>query len=206
MATKRHQPRQARSRETIARILKTTAVLLEEVGLEGLNTNLIAGRAAVGMQAIYRYFPNKDSILLALMEELREAEREWVGDLRQLELGTWRETVRSSIAGYFAAAAAHTGYSSLRNAARASIAIQSADRALNAELERELAEGLERLGVRLEPSRMSAVCRTVMESASRILDAALASDAREAADLIGELTTMIVAYLEHYVPPAPDEA
>ena len=58
-------PRQARSRATIEHVLEVSAELLEEVGLDGFNTNLLAQRAGVGTRAIYRYFPNKFAIILA---------------------------------------------------------------------------------------------------------------------------------------------
>ncbi len=197
----RHRPLQARSRAKVERILETSAALLDEVGLEGFNTNLLAERAGVGMQAIYRYFPNKTSILLALLEGVRNAEREWVGDLTLLsEGGDWRGAVRTTILNYYERAAERPGFAALRNAARASVDMQAADSELSALLENELAQGLKQMGVELEPEKMALVCRNVMEASTRILDIALGEPTHRAIDTIHELTTMIIAYLERYVP------
>lgn len=200
----RTRPRQARSRATVARILETSAILLDEVGFEGFNTNLLAERAAVGMQAIYRYFPNKASILLALSEDMREAELGWVGDLTRLDApGDWQVAVRSAIARFYEGAAARPGYAALRNAVRASPEMQAADRELNSRLENELAAGLRRLGVQIADDRMAVVCRTIMETATRIIDIALEEGNLQAPGYVEELSEMITAYLDRYVPRVP---
>jgi AcrR family transcriptional regulator len=198
----RQRPRQARSRATVARILETSALLLDEVGLEGLNTNLIAERASVGMQAIYRYFPNKTAILNALLAEVRSEEREWVGDLTTFAGdGGWRSAVRRSIFRYYDGASTRPSFAALRNAARASLEMQAADREQSLKLEGELALGLTRIGVELPAERMAIVCRTIMESATRMLDVALETAQPEATEIVEELTLMITTYLAQYVPP-----
>jgi AcrR family transcriptional regulator len=75
----RRSPRQARAKEMIATILEATADILEDGGVEALNTNHIAVRAGVSVGAVYQYFPNKAAILLMLgrreMEAVRHAAR-----------------------------------------------------------------------------------------------------------------------------------
>jgi AcrR family transcriptional regulator len=66
----RHEPRQVRSRRSVDLILDTAARLLDEVGIEGLNTNLLARRANVRVRTVYRYFPNKYAIVAALTRKL----------------------------------------------------------------------------------------------------------------------------------------
>jgi len=62
-------PTQARSRETFERILSEAVQLLDELGWDGFNTNLLAQRAGVRVSAVYRYFPNKEAILAQVFEE-----------------------------------------------------------------------------------------------------------------------------------------
>jgi AcrR family transcriptional regulator len=62
----RRAPQQQRSREKVERILTVTARLLEEQGPEELNTKVIATEAGVSIGALYRFFPDKDAIYLAL--------------------------------------------------------------------------------------------------------------------------------------------
>lgn len=64
----RREPTQERSRERVARILDATAAILDEHGLEAVNTNAIAKRARVPVGSVYQFFPNRDAILEALAE------------------------------------------------------------------------------------------------------------------------------------------
>jgi AcrR family transcriptional regulator len=64
----RKQPRQARSRLTLASILTAAAQVFERRGYAGGTTDAIAERAGVSVGSLYQYFPNKDAILVALME------------------------------------------------------------------------------------------------------------------------------------------
>ena len=76
----RVSPRQARARETVARILDTAAVLLDEVGVDDFNTNLLAERAGVRVRTVYRYFPNKSAVILALAERVVSEWDAWALD------------------------------------------------------------------------------------------------------------------------------
>jgi len=196
----RAAPRQARSRATIEHVLEVSAELLEEVGLEGFNTNLLATRAGVGTRAIYRYFPNKFAIIVALAERFRDLEREWVGDLRELAGSPdWREAVRQAISGYFSAASGRRGYAALRVASQAVPQLKALDDELSLELAQDLAKGLKALGVAVPARHLAALSRTIIEAANRILDVALQCDEAEAKLLVRELQRMIVSLLSQYI-------
>ena len=62
-----NEPKQARSQERFAHILQTAARLFGERGYESVTTNHIAAEAAVSIGALYRFFPNKEAILDALI-------------------------------------------------------------------------------------------------------------------------------------------
>ncbi len=64
----RKQPRQRRSRETLKAILDAAARVFAERGYSGGTTNRIAEVAGVSIGSLYEYFPNKDSVLVALAE------------------------------------------------------------------------------------------------------------------------------------------
>jgi AcrR family transcriptional regulator len=190
------------------RILKVSAELLEEVGTDGFNTNLLAERAGLGTRAIYRYFPNKFAILVAMAQDLRATERAWIGDLREPAFGhDWREAAARAIDGHFEAASRQPGYAALRAAAFAIPELRESDSLENRELEQDLAAGLTTLGVVLDPGRMRALCKTIMESSNRMLDIALQSPRDEAALLVRELKLMIISLLANYIPdPNPRRA
>lgn len=70
---RRRIPRQARAEATVEIILEAAAQLLERSGEAGFNTNALAERAGVSVGTIYRYFPHKRAILLALARREMEA-------------------------------------------------------------------------------------------------------------------------------------
>ena len=64
----RRKPLQTRGQETFGHILDATARLLDEAGIDGVNTNAIARAAGINIATLYQYFPNKQAVLLALFE------------------------------------------------------------------------------------------------------------------------------------------
>lgn len=64
--TARRTPRQARSAETLERILDAAAQVFSRHGYASGTTNRIASEASMSIGSLYQYFPNKDAILLAL--------------------------------------------------------------------------------------------------------------------------------------------
>lgn len=65
----KRNPKQARSKETVAVILEGAARVLLAQGYKGATTNRIAEAAGVSVGSIYEYFSNKDEIFEALAKE-----------------------------------------------------------------------------------------------------------------------------------------
>lgn len=63
----RKTPRQRRAVHTVDALLEAAALVLEEAGLEGFNTNAVARRAGASVGSLYQYFPSKDALTLALL-------------------------------------------------------------------------------------------------------------------------------------------
>lgn len=199
--TPRARPQQARSQATVERLLQVSAELLEEVGVGGFNTNLLAQRAGVGVRAIYRYFPNKWAILVAMAERAGELERSWIGDLRShpVDDGDWRASVHRAVDGYFEAARHHRGYAALRAASLASPELRAIDERNNLVLQADLAAGLGDLGVAIGEARLQALCLIIIECSGRVLDIALQSEPAAADLLVAELKRMLVGLLQGYL-------
>ncbi|MCP2170139.1 TetR/AcrR family transcriptional regulator [Goodfellowiella coeruleoviolacea] len=64
----RKQPRQVRAEHTRERILTAAAHVFAEHGYAAGTTNRIAERARISIGSLYQYYPNKDAILLALVD------------------------------------------------------------------------------------------------------------------------------------------
>lgn len=70
----RKRPLQGRSRQLVRALLDATARLLEEQGYDALTTRRVAERAGVSVGSLYQYFPDKQSLVHALLvEHLEEA-------------------------------------------------------------------------------------------------------------------------------------
>lgn len=67
-------PEQKRSQETYERILRVTAQVLADEGVERLSTNLVCQKAGLAPTALYRYFPNKYALLHELGIRLMNAQ------------------------------------------------------------------------------------------------------------------------------------
>jgi len=64
----RRKPSQERARVTVEAILEAAAQVFARHGYAAGTTNRIAERAGVSIGTLYQYFPNKDAILVALIE------------------------------------------------------------------------------------------------------------------------------------------
>jgi len=64
----RKTPIQARSAVTVEAIFEATVQVLLSHGAERLTTTRIAGRAGVSVGTLYQYYPNKRSLLFAVLE------------------------------------------------------------------------------------------------------------------------------------------
>lgn len=65
---KRKLPKQKRSKKRYAHILETAAKLFEQEGIDTISTNHIADKAEVSIGSLYQFFPNKEAIIEALIE------------------------------------------------------------------------------------------------------------------------------------------
>lgn len=64
----RKTPRQTRSLQTVELILAAAARVLSRESLAGFNTNRVAEVAGVSVGSLYQYFPNKEALVVALIE------------------------------------------------------------------------------------------------------------------------------------------
>ncbi len=65
----RKLPKQERSKLTVDALLEATTRILIQDGTEGLTTNRVAEVAGVSIGSLYQYFPNKMTLIAALIEK-----------------------------------------------------------------------------------------------------------------------------------------
>jgi AcrR family transcriptional regulator len=96
--TTRATPVQDRGRARVASILRAAGELLDEGGLERLTMEAVAQRAGTSIGTLYRYFPNRDSVLVALAEHLGTVGLRQFAPMHDQEKVTW--TARDKAAEY----------------------------------------------------------------------------------------------------------
>lgn len=64
----RKQPRQARATAMVELVLEAATRVLSSDSLAGFNTNRVAEVAGISVGSLYQYFPNKSSLIAALIE------------------------------------------------------------------------------------------------------------------------------------------
>ena len=69
------QPSQDRGQRRYEQLLDAAEQVIAEVGVEAATTNAIARRAGSGMGSLYRFFPNKEAIVVALAARYKERVR-----------------------------------------------------------------------------------------------------------------------------------
>src|SRR4051794_23799083 len=66
----RKNPSQERSRQTVARIVDAAGRVLIADGYEHASTKRIAAAAGVSPGSLYQYFPNKEALVIATVEQM----------------------------------------------------------------------------------------------------------------------------------------
>jgi len=112
MANKKLAPQQARSRESMRKLLKAAAEVLGQHGLEGATIPRIARHAGLTPGAIYRRFPDKEALLETVIIGILERQDERLRTMltpdmaRQIPLAVFAEQlINNLLVGYRANAA-----------------------------------------------------------------------------------------------------
>jgi AcrR family transcriptional regulator len=190
-------PIQDRAKKTLGQILDTAATLLEEVGVDTFNTNLLAERAGVGIRTVYRYFPNKLAVIVALSERLSARLEAAATDFDGLADPSrdWRAEWCGLVDAYIEALEREPGGLAIRRAVQALPELRSVDWS---ELRRSisaLGAALERRGIRASEVSAQTVARLLIESNESIVDDALERFGRMPSDVAEQLKLMQTSYL-----------
>lgn len=189
-------PSQARSTATLDLILASARAILEEKGIQALNTNAVAERAGVNVATLYRYFPNKNAILRELLERAQAERTAFLSqrvafEANSPDLPAWFDGVTQGLLDYRRAAPADLA---LRRACRAVPELADVEARLNAEGAAELAAAFRRWFPDIDPGRLDAAANVVFQSGRAVLDHA--SENEDTADtILAELGAMLRAYL-----------
>lgn len=96
----RRQPAQARAKKNLGAMLDAAAQLIGESGTDGFSMAELARRAGVSKPALYRYFPNKQAMLLALAQASFEQNHALLSDSLQRHPGDLSAAMRDALTRY----------------------------------------------------------------------------------------------------------
>ena len=197
----RRAPLQSRGQATFDHILDATSQLLDELGLEGVNTNSIAKAAGVNIATLYQYFPNKRAILLALFQ--RQAERR-VSAAQSLLAGIgrtpeWPARIDAFVDGMARLRAELPGTAALMQAMRVDPELREYNLRAGDAASAVLAEELLAAG-RLAREDAKVVARCVLEANATLIDVWQQAFGGRNTRLLGELKQLLGRYLAAYLP------
>mgnify|MGYP003388397861 CR=1 FL=1 len=197
----RKEPKQARARLTYERILSTTAILLDELGLDGINTNLIAEKAEVNISAIYKYFPNKYAILSTLAIRLNDKQTQLTLDyMSELNESTsWQDMLLGMVDTMIEGTRHEKGLIALQSAMLATPGLKTIYRKSNEDLAVVFMKAFEKCGVSFPDSRKKLIGNCVGEIVPAMLDYSVSKGKRFDPKVIEELKRMQIGYITTYI-------
>ena len=187
---------------TFERILDATARLLDEVGTEGISTNLIAKAAGVNVATLYQYFPNKQAVLLALFQRQSD-QRIDIGESMVEGLGgsrDWRRVLGEAIDAIADLRRSEPGATALRQAMRSSPDLLAHDVQGNLHAARRLADELVDAGA-ATPEEAKLVARCTMEVLTSLLDMWAVESGGRDNRIVEQVKAMLEGYLAPYLEP-----
>ena len=202
----RVEPVQQRAKVTIDLILETAAQVLEEVGIDGLTTKLLAERAGIRVRNVYRYFRNKQAVILALAQRMAREQFKFINDFEKFAYPDieWTIAVDMTIDSFVQGFAFQTGMFAIRKAMQSTPELRAVDEQLNRDLAQKLSDVLRKRGAAIPEKRMHLVCLVVLDVATCLLDRAgleyaESNDTSSALDVVAELKEIIKSYLGPYI-------
>ena len=193
----RRVPRQARSRERLARMLDAAEELLVAEGPGALTTTRVASAAGVSVGSLYQYLPDQEAIVEALagrylaeFEGLMEA----LAEEASAAPGRWTDPVGRLLDVFAQRYRDRPGYRALWFGRELTPGLRAADRDNKAALAGGLERVLRTLGLG-DGADLETAARAGVLIADALLQEAFRSDARGEAALIGEAKRVLRLYL-----------
>ena len=188
----RRRPTQERAARTFDQILETAAHLLEEYGWDGFTTNLLAEKANVNIQTLYRYFPNKLAVVATMSGRMIEDWNVWLEDAdRLIEEKDFAGSFNSFINGI----KNQPGGVAIMRALNASPTLKEMGQKDLDQLTERFAMALTRKSPHLTLKDARTIYRVIFASAIAVIDASLDMPKAEAERTIAASVHMLSLYL-----------
>jgi AcrR family transcriptional regulator len=198
----RRQPKQARSKARIEKILEAAATVFDQIGYEAATTHMIAAEAGTAVGSLYQFFPDKAAIFKAM--ELRHAERVrtfWqqvdIPALVQLPLRQMIHVLVTAIAELFEQPVSRVVFVQFYLARQI---FQSIDERMTQDAIQFMSSILQHRRSNLADEQCNLLAEVCVHSSNALILAALRSrDLEHRYRLTQQIEDLMVAYLEPYV-------
>jgi len=190
----RVEPVQARSTARLNALLDAASDAMHDLGYEQLTTAMVAERAGASIGTVYRYFPDRIAVLVAVAaKNLDKATRAVKCGLDAQQPSTIEETIDATVDALVGVFRVEKGFRSLRVGDCLDIRPSHSGRQGNAEIARVVRDDLhERLGIRLDSTGRLAI-ETAIDVTDKLLGRAFLSSERGDSSLIEEARRMAQA-------------
>jgi AcrR family transcriptional regulator len=195
----RRTPQQARGLETYERILVTAEKVLVREGFKAFTTVKIAEEAGINVATLYRYFSDKQEILVAMFERLN-AEREAVSRdiVEAMHRGVpWRDALEEGFRNLVDIRRQNPGMAALSLAMSATPSLAGLLRRFRQSNARIISEALSEIAG-LDPDTAMIVAQCAIEAHASLLDMWLLDYGRQEERIVEETRRMLFAYLALY--------
>ena len=195
LVSARRQPVQGRSQETVRRILDAGAKLTATIPLDEITTSRIAEAAGLTIGAVYRFFPDRDAVLDAILHGHIERFRDvLVGYIKENDPPTPEALVNDAIDIYIRFMEQEPGLQALAAGGYLTVKTVAEDHAAALELARALREHLvNRLGYADTEALWLRIVISV-EAAGHLLEFAFRRHEFAREQVIAEVKRLIVRY------------
>jgi len=195
----RAKPTQARSAAKFDHILNTAVILLETEGWDGFSTNVLAERAGVGIQTLYRYFPNKLSVVATLAQRIIAEWNDWFSDFDRFVSKDEKSGRNNAFVFFIDKLKNQPGGVAIRRAMNASPALKAMDQEDNRKMAKEYSNALFRHLELDHPEQFYSAALTIIEASLAITDLTFDIPEDEGNQLIEEFVLMKNLYIREKV-------
>ncbi|MCF8068181.1 MAG: TetR/AcrR family transcriptional regulator [Desulfobacterales bacterium] len=203
----RAKPKQDRAIKTYELILKTSAELLVEVGLERFSTFIVAEKANLSMRSVYRYFPNKLSIIKALAEQYFERDLQILDgrydSLKNLDIN-FVEALEVIIVSYYEMVSTDPTYMAIKKAFTGSQELMEYEEQINQKYAIELAKALKTRMPKISDKKLKIISMNIMDVSDTMIYRAhkylhYHNDKKSATEIIEEFKLMLRGYIASHL-------
>jgi AcrR family transcriptional regulator len=200
----RRRPLQRRGQVTFNRVLDAAEQILLERGILALTTNLIAARSGVNISSIYKFFPNKHSVVLALFERHLKIRVDHVRDavVAISDAADWRPALDAAVERSYEARQLAPSTIVVLRAMLSSQELYEVDQATRGELAALFASALKSWAA-VDDARIHLAARCLVETSIALLNFWQSTGDDKDPRIVEEAKTMARSYLAAYLRPPP---